>query len=217
MKFAFYIVFSLCLLSAFGAAQAINAPQYQVDLNFLTGGPYGQSQALDVAFGEQFTTNNRLQGDFITMPGPSYTGYFGGDTWNLTPLCPILSSTALSCGKFMPFITGEAGLGRVSPDHAPTVQGFAVLGEIGAGYDPTGAGKYTLLFKGGYGHFGPTYVIGRTHESGNGFFFYSGISFGGGSNASATQAKIDRIRQAEAKKLKELREKAAKQEARAKA
>jgi len=205
MKNVFLAVLLLSV-AAFAQNPPINASQYQVNLSFLTGGPYNQTSALDVTFGTQFTTNNRIQADFITMPGASYTGYFGGDSWDISPLCPILANTSLSCGKFMPFLTGEAGLGRLQYGSNPSSQGFAALGGLGLGYDPTGKGTYSLLFKGGWGHFGPS----LPGASSNGFFFYSGISFGGGTNVSATAAKIDRIKKAEAKKLKKLQERAAK-------
>jgi hypothetical protein len=191
----------LLLCAALGFAQTpINAPQYNVNLNFLTGGPYGQSSALDVSFGSQFTTNNMLQADFITMPGPSYTGFFGGDSWNISPACPLLATTSLSCGKFMPFVTGQFGLGRLAPQNGTTEQGFAALASIGANYDPTGSGKYSLLLKGGWGHFGPS----LPGLSSNGFFIYSGMNFGAGSSALATEAKVARIQDAERKKMKKL-------------
>lgn len=200
-----FLLAVVVLLSISALGQTINSSQYQVELNFVEAGPYGQSQALDVTFGEQFTTNNRLQGDFITMPGANYTGYLGGDSWNLSVLCPFFAATSLPCGKFMPFVTGEAGLGRIQVGNAAASQAFAAIAEVGAGYDLTGKGNYGLLFKAGWGHFGPS-VQG---ESNNGFLFYSGIQWGGGSNAEATAAKIAHIKQAEAKRMKKLQERAA--------
>ena len=178
----------------------------------MSGGPYAQASALDVTFGSQFTTNNRIQGDFLTMPAANYTGYMGGDNWDISPLCPMLATTSLSCGKLMPFITGEAGMGRIQVGNAPSTLGPAGLVAVGAGYDPTGQGHFGLLFKAGWGHFGPSVpaTIINPRLSGNGFFFYSGINFGGGSSPSATQAKLMRMNRASAKKMKRLQEKAAK-------
>ena len=211
MKYAITLVLAFTCIFA-GAQQPINAPQYQVNLSFLTGGPYQQSSALDVTFGSQFTVNHKLQADFITMPGANYTGYFGGDSWDIAALCPLLSTTSLSCGKFMPFITGQVGLGRIQVGTAPSTLGPAGLIGIGAGYDPTGAGKFALLFKGGWGHFGPSVAATSINPklSSNGFFFYSGFNFGGGSSLSATQAKRERINSADAKKMKKMAERAAK-------
>ncbi len=187
----------ILLASVLGFAQApVNVSQYSVNLSFLTGGPYGQSSAMDTTFADQFTTNSQLQGDFIVMPSAGYTGYFGGATYNLTQVCPLLAVTSLSCGKFMPFVTGEAGLGRIAQGSNPTTQGFAALVEVGAGYDPTGSGKYGLAFKGGYGDFGPT-IAGLSNK---GFVFYSGISFGGGTNAAATASKVQHLQEAARKK-----------------
>jgi len=194
----------IVLVLALGCA-AQNASQYQVNLSFLTGGPYSQSSALDVTFGDQFTTNNTIQGDFITMPGPSYTGYFGGNSYNLCGIGAIanaLATTSFSCGKLEPLLTGEFGLGRLDPTGGATVQGFAALAGIGVGYDPTGQGKFGLLFKGGYGHFGPSIPATPTSAalSGNGFYFYSGVNWGGGTSVSATDAKVFHMRQASEKK-----------------
>jgi hypothetical protein len=198
-------VLTLLVILAVTFASGQSAPQYQVNLSFLTGGPYAQSSALDVSFGSQFTANNMLQGDFITMPAPSYTGYFGGDSYNLCGIKAVenlLASTSLSCGKFAPMLTGEVGLGRLDPTGGSTQQGLAGLAGIGIGYDPSGQGKFGLLFKGGWGHFGPTIAATPTAAalSGNGFYFYSGINFGGGSSSAATDAKIERMKTASAKK-----------------
>ena len=211
MKLAIAFVLAFACIFA-GAQTPINAPQYQVNLSFLTGGPYSQSSALDVTFGSQFTTNNRLQADFITMPGANYTGYFGGNTWDIYPLCPLLSTTSLSCGKFMPFITGEAGLGRIQVGTAPSSLGPAGLIAVGAGYDPTGSGKFSLLFKGGWGHFGPSVPATAVSPqlSSNGFFFYSGFNFGGGSSLSATQAKVERMNTSSRKKQEKMQRQAEK-------
>jgi hypothetical protein len=201
-----FAVLAIAVLSLALCCAAQNASSYQVNLSFLTGGPYAQSSALDVTFGYTFTANNLLQADFITMPGANYTGYLAGDTWNL-PVCGPLAGTSLSCGKFQPFVTGEVGLGKIDGTSVPSNQGIAALGEIGAGYDASGQGKYGLLFRGGWGHFGPDLpIVGAKSLSGNGFFFYSGVNFGGGVNQAATDAKIAHMKQASDKKaLKHLK------------
>jgi hypothetical protein len=210
MKLSALLAIVLALsLASFAQTPIVSSPQYTVNLSFLTGGPYGQSSALDVSFGSQFTTNHRLQADFMTMPSASYTGYFFGDDFNLCGVSAVeklLSTTSLSCGKFQPLLDGQVGLGRIQAGTAASVQGFGTLVGIGAGYDPTGAGKYGLIFKGGWGHFGPS----LPGLSSNGFYLYSGINFGGGQSASATQAKLERMNRAAAKKMKKLQERAAK-------
>lgn len=195
-------IIALILFSSavFAQTPVINVSQYNVNLSFLTGGPYGQNSAMDTTFADQFTTNSQLQGDFIIMPSVGYTGYLGGTTYNLSQVCPFLATTSLSCGKFMPFVTGEAGLGRISQGTNPTVQGFAALVELGAGYDPTGSGKYGVAFKAGYGDFGPS-LAGLSNK---GFVFYSGISFGGGTNVAATEAKREHLLEASQKKQAKL-------------
>lgn len=195
LTLTFALTFILATISG-ALGQAVNAPQYSVNLSFLGGSIYGQNAAMDTTFSDQFTTNTQLQGDFLVIPGAGYTGYFGGGSYNIAALCPILATTSLSCGKFIPFATLELGLGRIALNNAPTSEGVAGIAEIGANYDPTGQGKYSVIFKGGYGDFGPS-VAGLSNK---GLVFYSGISFGGGSNAAATQAKIARMRDADTRK-----------------
>jgi hypothetical protein len=202
-----FAMLAIAVLSLALCCAGQNVSQSQVNLSFLTGGPYQQSAALDVTFGFQFTANNQLQGDFITMPGANFTGYFGGDSWNL-PVCGLLASTALSCGKFQPFATFEGGLGKIDGTSVPSEVGPAGLVEVGANYDASGQGKYGLLAKAGWGHFGPDLpVAGSKSLSGNGFFFYIGANLGGfGVNQAATDAKIARMKQASDKKaLKHLK------------
>ena len=193
----------LALPWALLAQAPTNAPQFQVTLNFLGGQPYGQASALSTAFTTQFTTNTALRADVIAMPGAGYTGYFGGAQYNLCGLSgleKLLANTSISCGKIEPYINGAAGLGRVQESGTST-QSVAGLARLGANYDPTGKGVFTLnLFEAGWGHFGPSI----TGEPNNGWFFQSGISVGLGTNAAATQAKAARVNRAQAKKLKKL-------------
>ncbi len=196
----------ILLASVLGFAQAppaTNAPEFQVSLNFLGSQPYGQASALSTAFTTQFTTNDALRADILAMPGAGYTGYLFGDQYSLcgiSGLENLLSTTSLSCGKFSPYVNGAVGLGRIQGS-GTTQQSAAGLIRIGANYDPTSTGAFTLnLFEAGWGHFGPSI----TGESNNGFFFQSGISVGLGSSAAATQAKKARMNHAYAKKLKKL-------------
>jgi hypothetical protein len=178
-------------------------PQYTVNLNFLTGGIYGQISAVDSVFGSQLTTNSAIEGDLLVAPGGGVTDYELGGNYNLCgikSLENILAGTSLNCGKIEPFAAFVAGLGRVQQGSNPTLDAFAYTAKIGVNYDPTGSGQYTVAFVGGYGKFGPSI----TGQSNNGFVFYSGLTFGGGSNAEATQAKILRIKASEAKKAAKL-------------
>jgi hypothetical protein len=195
----------LLSIAAFGQEPVINAPQYNVSLAFMTGGPYNQASALDVTFGSQFTTNNRLQADFVTMPSANYSGYLGGNSYDLcgiSSVATLLSTTSLSCGKFMPFVTGEAGLGRIQVGNEPSTTGPAGLIGLGVGYDPTGAGHFALLGKFGWGHFGPDVAATSVNPkmSGNGFYYYIASNFGGGQSVSATDAKVDHMKESSRKK-----------------
>ncbi len=200
MKKCLFSLSFLALLPICALSQSLNISQYSVDEAFLGTGVYGQNMASSTTFTDQFTANTRIQGDLIVMPGASYTGYLGGASYNLTPLCNLLESSALSCGKFMPFVTGEAGVGRIASLTLGTQYGLAVLGEVGASYQLTNSGSLSIAFKGGYGDFGPS-ISGQSNK---GFFYYGSIPIGLGSSAVATQARFGLMRRANAKKLKKL-------------
>lgn len=181
-------------------AQTVAAPQYTVNLNFLTGGIYGQTSAIDTVFGTQLTTNAQLEADVLAAPGGGVTDYEGGANYNLcgiSALEKLLASTSLSCGKIEPFAAFAAGLGRVQQGSAPATESFAYIAKVGVSL-PSSSGTYALAFVGGYGQFGPS-IAGQSNQ---GFVFNTGITFGGGNSAAATQAKVARIARANAKKLK---------------
>ena len=191
-------------MASFGVAQKAptNTPQFQVSMNFLGGTPYGVSSAMDSAFTTQLTTNSLLRADVVVMPSANYTGYFGGPQYNLAVLCPVLSTTSINCGKFMPYVNGAVGLGRVQVGTSPAQSTIAGLVRTGANYDPTGSGKFSLnLYECGWGRFG----AGATSS----WFCQTGFNLGLGSNALATQAKVERMRRSEARKMKKLQEQAA--------
>jgi hypothetical protein len=180
-----------------------NTPQFQVSMNFLGGTPYGVSAAMDSAFTDQFTTNSLLRADVVVMPSANYTGYFGGAQYNLAVACPLLETTTLNCGKFMPYVNAGIGIGRVQLGSNPVQSSIAGLIRTGANYDPSGAGKFTLnLYECGWGSFGS--------GARSAWFCQTGISFGLGSNALSTQAKIERMKRSEAKKMKKMAARAAK-------
>jgi len=190
----------IALLASFAVAQntPTSAPQFNVNMNFLEGTPYGQNAALSAAFTDQFTANVQLRGDVITMPGAGYTGYFGGAQGTIPELCTLLETTSLNCGKAQFLFGGSVGMGRVQQGSSPTTQSLAGLVHADANYDPTGSGKFTLnLFEVGWGHFG---------SGANGWYAQTGFSLGLGNNAAATQLKQARIRRSQAKKLKKLQQ-----------
>lgn len=194
------------LLIGIAVAQApTNAPSFTVNLNFLAGNPYGASMAVSNAVNYRFTTNSTLRADLIVMPSPGYTGYFGGVQYDLAALCPLLAATSLNCGRFLPYVNGAVGLGRVQSGSAPAADTVAALIRTGANYDPTGSGRFTLnLYECGWGRFG----VGAVSS----VFCQTGISFGMGTNIFATQAKIARMQKAQAKRIKKMQ--AAQQKAR---
>jgi hypothetical protein len=200
MKTLLKFVAVIVLLVGASFAQVVAAPQYTVNLNFLTGG--GVS-AMDSVFARQFTTNAQLEGDLVLAPSGSATAYMGGANYNLCGIKTIenaLILTSFNCGKFEPGVSFVAGVGRVQQGNLPTQQGLAYMPKFTLGYDPTGAGHYAVVLAGGYGKFGPSI----TGQSNSGVFFYSGIKWGGGTSPAATAAKIARIKRSDAKKLAKL-------------
>jgi hypothetical protein len=189
------IVLALAV-GAWAQGPSTNAPQFSVNMNFLAGTPYGQSSAISNAFTTQFTTNTLLRADVIVMPGAGYSGYFGGPQYNLAAACPLLATTSLNCGKFMPYVNGAVGLGTVSVGGV-TNKEIAGLVRTGANYDVTGTGKFSLnLYECGWGRFG--------HGANSSWFCQTGFSLGLGTNSAATQAKAMRIQKSNAKKLQKL-------------
>jgi hypothetical protein len=192
----------LLLTTAICSAQVVVAPQYTVNLNFLTGGIYGQTSAIDTVFGTQLTTNTQLEADVLAAPGGGVTDYEGGANYNLcgiSALEKLLASTSLSCGKIEPFAAFAAGLGRVQQGGSPSTESFAYIAKAGISL-PSASGAYALAFVGGYGKFGPP-IAGQSNQ---GFVFNTGVTFGGGNSAEATAAKVARIQRAQAKKQRKL-------------
>jgi hypothetical protein len=111
----------------------------------------------------------------------------------LEVLCPLLANTSLNCGKFGAYVNGAIGLGRVQLGSAPAQTSAAGLVRVGANYDLTGAGKYTLnLFECGWGSFGA--------GARSSVFCQTGFNFGFGTSASATDAKAEHMRASSQKK-----------------
>lgn len=191
----------LCLLSAIAAvpATAQIAPQYTLNVNFFGSGIYGQTSALNTVFNYQFTTNVKLEGDLLAAPGGGVSDYEAGASYNLCGIKAIdsaLALTSLNCGKIEPFVSFTGGAGKVQQGSGPSLESPAFMAKIGVSL-PTASGGSAVQFVGGYGDFGPS-IAGQSNK---GLFFYSGISFGAGNNQAATAAKIQRLRESEAKKL----------------
>jgi hypothetical protein len=199
-----FAVALLALTCACFAQTVVVTPQYTVNLNFLTGGIYGSTTAMDTVFGTQLTTNTQLEADILVAPGGGVTDYEGGANYNLCGISAIeklLMPTTINCGKILPFASFVGGLGRVQQGSSPTEQSLAYMAKVGISL-PSASGTYALAFVGGYGKFGPS-IPG---QSNSGFVFNSGVTFGGGNNAAASQAKLQRIQRSQAKKLKKLQD-----------
>jgi hypothetical protein len=188
------VVFAVCLMSP---AQTV-APQYVLNINYFGSGIYGQTSGVDNVFGYQLTTNFQLEGDLLAAPGGGVSDYLAGASYDLCGVKAIenaLALTSLNCGKMEPFVALTGGEGRVQQTGLPVNSSPAFMAKIGVSI-PNAAGSFAPEFVGGYGDFGPSV----TGQSNKGLFFYSGFTFGGGTNAAATQAKIARRQRSDAKK-----------------
>jgi hypothetical protein len=206
MKRALVIVIALCSTVCFG--QVVASPQYTLNINFFGSGVYGTTTAVNNVFGYQLTTNVQLVADLLAAPGGGVNDYEGGAAYNLCGIKGLenaLALTSLNCGKIEPFFSVTGGEGRVQQGSSPVQTAPAFMAKVGINM-PTASGTYSIPLMAGYGYFGPS-VVGQSNK---GFFFYSGITFGGGTSASATQAKIARIKHSDAKKMARLQAKMAK-------
>jgi hypothetical protein len=193
----------IALLTIPAVSQIVAAPQYELQLNALGGGIYGTTTATNTVFNYQFTTNSKLEADLLVAPGGGLNSYQAGSSYGLCGIKSIenaLALTSLNCGKIDPFVAATAGIGRVQQGSSPTVEGFAAMAKVGIGL-PSASGSYSVAFVGAYGDFGPK-IAGQSNK---GFVFYSGVTFGAGNSAAATQAKIARRQASEAKKQARLK------------
>lgn len=196
MKRALIVI--ACLLCVIPlSAQVVATPQYTLNINFFGSGIYGTTTAVNNVFGYQLTTNLKLEADLLAAPGGGVNDYEGGASYDLCGIKSIetaLATTSLSCGKMDPFISVTGGEGRVQQAGSAVQDAPAFMAKLGVNM-PTASGTYSVPLVAGYGYFGPSI----TGQSNKGFFFYSGIVFGGGTNQAASQAKLLRRQRAEAK------------------
>jgi len=198
---------ALLILATSLSAQVVAAPQYSLNINFFGSGVYKTTTAVNNVFGYQLTTNLQLEADLLAAPGGGVNDYMGGAGYNLCGVKAIenaLALTTLNCGKIEPFLSVTGGEGRVEQGGLPAQTAPAFMAKLGVNM-PTASGTYSIPFVAGYGYFGPS-IPGQSNK---GFFFYSGITFGGGTSAAATQAKIARRQRSDAKKIARLQKKMA--------
>ena len=98
-----------------------------------------------------------------------------------------------------PFIGGAVGLGRVQQGSSPTQDAPAFIIKAGINL-PSASGAWAFGAVVGYGDFGGS-IPGQSNKC---IFFNLPISFGMGTNAAASQAKLARRQKAAAKKQAKL-------------
>lgn len=186
---------------SFGAGQAV--PSGQLSFNALNG-PFG-SAGVDIYGTYGVSTYGQLREDNFLFPAANGSFYGGSYQYSLDRFtCPLLTNTNVSCAKFGTYVNAGLGVGRTTIASSATNH---IGGGFGAGiiYDPSGQGKYSV-------------TLLDVHEERLAFDTVKGwttiasvgINLGFGNNQLATEAKIERVRAQQAKKLKKMQERARK-------
>lgn len=140
---------ALCAMSAFGQAPQLQPFSLTSTAMALPGGK-STVAATDQGFSFTPTPNFDLRYDTFIAPNPNssstFTAFFGGFNYRL----PILStkvnnvSPTINGFRFQFYITGSAGVDRVTDSSGVTKQHYSFLGGGGVNYDLTQSGKWTL-------------------------------------------------------------------------
>lgn len=206
---------AIALLFAFSlslSGQALpNAPSFTMSFNFLGSPVAGSTSGLDVGAAYQFTTYSRLRSDVWSIPSAGTQAFLFGADIDMWFACGLLGKTTLPCNRLLPYFGGAAGFGRVSLSNSLTATAPAGVLRVGANYDPTGTGHFTLNVAevdcgafpvANFANTGATTVF----KCG----YVSGIDFGLGTSQTASAKKMQRKKAAEARKAKKLQEAAKK-------
>jgi len=197
------LAFVVLAVAAFAQAPPTNVSSGQLSFTALNG-PFG-SAGVDIFGTYGVSTYGELREDNFLFPAANGTFYGGGYQYALDKyVCPLVIDTNLNCNKFSTYINANLGVGRTT---IGTNTSNAIGGGFGVGlnFDPTGTGHYTInAIDFHYEHLAFGTVKGWTPIAA------VGITLGFGTNQLATAAKIERVRQQQAKRLKRLQAKAAK-------
>jgi len=206
MKLRLRLVSLLTIVVALALAcpAQTNVPSGQLSFNALNG-PFGTVGA-DIYGSYGISTYGELREDNFLFPAANGSFYQGSYQYSLDKyLCPLLLSTNINCNKFSSYVNAGAGVGRTTIGSSPAVNHLG--GGFGAGvmWDPTGTGHFTVnLLDFHEERLNFDTVKGWTSIAS------VGVNFGFGSNQLATAAKVERVREQQAKRLKKFQAKLAK-------
>lgn len=210
IMFCLLFILILALGCCLAQGNVPNAPSFTFMSNFLGSPVSGATSGLDVGAAYQFTTYSRLRADVWSIPAAGSESFLFGTDIDMWFACKALDETALPCNKLNPYFGGAGGFGRVSVNNNQTVDKPAAMLRLGANFDPTGSGHFSLnVFEVDCGTFP---VLSSTLSVKNVFKcgYTTGINFGLGTSQTASAKKLEHMRIHEAKKLKKL-QKAAQQ------
>jgi len=204
LKLLVLITLLFSLQVCIGQNPPTNVASGQLSFTALNG-PFG-SAGVDIFGTYGVSTYGELREDNFLFPAANGTFFGGGYQYALDKyVCPLIINTNLNCSKFSTYINANAGVGRTT---VGSNSSNALGGGFGVGinWDPSGNGRYTVnLIDFHYEHLAFASVQGWTPIAA------VGITLGFGTNQLATAAKVERVRQQQAKKAKKLRDKMEKQ------
>jgi hypothetical protein len=109
--------------------------------------PSGKTTVAATVLGGTFAVTDKLslrQTNILAQAG-DMTGYYGGFEYVLPSLSKKLNAVSVFDASHIQFyVTGSAGVDRVSSHGSDTYQHYSFLAGGGARYDPTGSGKFTV-------------------------------------------------------------------------
>ena len=199
LVFALVVIVSLVL----ACPAQTNVPAGTLNFNALNG-PFG-SVGVDIYGSYGVTTYGELRMDTLIFPAANGTFFQPSYQYRLDKyLCPLLINTNIKCNKFSSYVNAGVGVGRTTI--GPTSSNH-IGGGFGGGvmWDPAGNGHFTVN-------------LIDLHEERLAFDTVKGwttiasvgVSLGFGSNQLATEAKLQRVREQQAKRLRKFQEREAK-------
>jgi len=212
MKKVSIIVAATLVLAVCGWTQSNvpNAPSFTFMSNFLGSPVAGSTSGIDVGGAYQFTTYSRLRADVWSIPAAGSESFLFGTDIDMWFACKLLDETTLPCNRLNPYFGGAGGFGRVAVNNNQNINKPAAMLRLGANFDPTGSGRFTLnIFEADCGTFP---VLNPDNVSARNVFkcgYTTGINFGLGTSQTASAKKLAHMRAHEAKKLKKLQKAAA--------
>jgi len=206
MKLKYVVLLVLLSTLCFAQNPPTNVPSGQLSFNAL-GGPFG-SAGVDIFGTYGVSTYGELREDNFLFPAANGTFFGGGYQYALDKYtCPLVINTNLNCNKFSTYVNANLGVGRTTVGNTANNALGGGFG-VGVNWDPSGKGTYTInLVDFHYEHLAFDTVRGWTPIAA------VGITLGFGQNALATQAKVERVRLQQAKRLKKMQERARKADA----